>query len=71
MVTNLELWTSLFGQNKLKLRGEADAPIQRLLWDESLRDRFGIDALVHPKSAEPPVVDQLETRCFPPREAYL
>lgn len=43
MVTTIELWSFLFGENKLKLRGEADAPIRRLLWDESLRDRFGID----------------------------
>jgi hypothetical protein len=42
MVTDIELWVSLFGKNKLKLRGEAHAPIRRLLWDESLRNQFGI-----------------------------
>ena len=43
MVTNLELWLFLFGENRLMLRGGADAPMRRLLWDESLRERFNID----------------------------
>ena len=40
---NVELWTFLYGKNRLSLRGERDAPMRRLLWDESLRDRFNVE----------------------------
>lgn len=43
IVKNVELWSFLFGENRLKLRGETDSPMRRLLWDESLRDRFNVD----------------------------
>ena len=42
-VRSVELWTFLYGQNRIKLRGEASAPIRRLLCDESLRTHFAID----------------------------
>lgn len=40
---SVRLWTFLFGQNRLKLRGEKDALMVRLLWDRSLQDRFKIE----------------------------
>jgi hypothetical protein len=40
----LSLWMFLLVENRQKLRGEANAPMRRLLWDESLRERFAVDA---------------------------
>ncbi len=42
-VSSVGLWTFLFGDGRLNLRGEADAWIRRLLWDESLQKQFGIE----------------------------
>jgi hypothetical protein len=40
---NAQMFIFLYGDNLLKLSGEADAPMRRLLCDESIRDRFAID----------------------------
>ncbi len=45
-VRNVELWTFLYMgnmENRLKLRGKADAEIRGLLWNSSLRKRFTVE----------------------------
>jgi len=39
----VELANFLFIENRQKLKGEVNASMRRLLWDESLRERFAVD----------------------------
>ena len=42
-VKSVQLLNFLLDENRQKLRGEANAPMRRLLWDESLREQFAVD----------------------------
>ena len=39
---NRQQWIAWYGRNKVILRGEANADVRALLWDDTLRDRFAV-----------------------------